>query len=487
MSLLFLSVGASASGNPSPVIGDISPSQILVGNAEWTVLVSGSNFIDGCVARINGNDRLTTFLNGDEIEVYLPGSDIQTVGTLNITVTNPDGVTSNNQDVMVVNSLQSVTAITPSTTLAGNAGFDLAVSGAGFTPTCIVYLNGSRRSTRFVNEHQLIASVSNGDLAVGGLLGVTVADVATSGGRSNSVDLVVNNPVPLLSIISGTTMARSYYLLSVKGSNFNQSTVVRVNGIDQITLFQNSTLLNIDVRDIDVISKPLRISTSNPVPGGGESEVRTYSMAIPIQLEGITPSLQVAGSQGFTMELSGSNFTETSTVQFDDQPRSTVYVNSGKLLASISANDVQRVGQHAISVHMQALDGWKSNSLPFLVTKPKIINPSKFPAPSSARLPDMFSLNQNYPNPFNPTTTIQFDLPNPSIVTVKIYNALGREVATLVDHETMDKGRPEVEFNAANLASGIYFYKIVAQQLNNDDHRTLVEQFSSVKKMMLIK
>ena len=89
-------------------------------------------------------------------------------------------------------------------------------------------------------------------------------------------------------------------------------------------------------------------------------------------------------------------------------------------------------------------------------------------------IPKEFQLMQNYPNPFNPTTTIIFDLPKESHVTMKIYNILGQEVKTLIN-ETKKPGSYHLNFNASSLASGVYIYRIKAGE------------FTSTKKMMLIK
>jgi subtilisin-like proprotein convertase family protein len=89
-------------------------------------------------------------------------------------------------------------------------------------------------------------------------------------------------------------------------------------------------------------------------------------------------------------------------------------------------------------------------------------------------IPNYYSLSQNYPNPFNPVTKITYTLPKSGNVELKVYDILGREVATLVN-EVKPAGIYDVNFNASNLASGIYFYRIKAGD------------FSSIKKMVLVK
>ncbi len=76
-------------------------------------------------------------------------------------------------------------------------------------------------------------------------------------------------------------------------------------------------------------------------------------------------------------------------------------------------------------------------------------------------MPVKFSLSQNYPNPFNPTTTIEYSLGRESFVRLKIYDVLGREITTLVQ-ERMAAGKHTVQFDAKDMNSGIYFYKIMA-------------------------
>jgi len=87
---------------------------------------------------------------------------------------------------------------------------------------------------------------------------------------------------------------------------------------------------------------------------------------------------------------------------------------------------------------------------------------------------EAYELSQNYPNPFNPTTTIEYKIPESGLVTIKVYDILGREVQTLVDQQ-LPAGFYETQFDGSNLASGIYFYRIKAGK------------FVQTKKLMLLK
>ena len=79
---------------------------------------------------------------------------------------------------------------------------------------------------------------------------------------------------------------------------------------------------------------------------------------------------------------------------------------------------------------------------------------------SSSQKEEYYLFN-NYPNPFNPSTTIKYSIPYTSLVTLKVYDMLGREISTLVNEEK-NEGNYEINFNASNLSSGVYFYKMVA-------------------------
>ncbi|MFZ4592581.1 MAG: T9SS type A sorting domain-containing protein, partial [Ignavibacteria bacterium] len=93
---------------------------------------------------------------------------------------------------------------------------------------------------------------------------------------------------------------------------------------------------------------------------------------------------------------------------------------------------------------------------------------------NNGNIPAEYSLSQNFPNPFNPTTKISYALSKSGLVTLRVYDILGKEVAMLVN-EVKNAGNYTVDFSASNFTSGVYFYKIESNG------------FSDIRKMMLIK
>jgi hypothetical protein len=89
-------------------------------------------------------------------------------------------------------------------------------------------------------------------------------------------------------------------------------------------------------------------------------------------------------------------------------------------------------------------------------------------------VPVAYSLKQNYPNPFNPSTTIEYSLPDNELVKIKVYDVLGNEITTLVN-DIQSAGTYKVSFDAKNLSTGVYFYRISAGN------------FQEIRKMIFLK
>jgi hypothetical protein len=95
-------------------------------------------------------------------------------------------------------------------------------------------------------------------------------------------------------------------------------------------------------------------------------------------------------------------------------------------------------------------------------------------SPINTNVPNNYILEQNYPNPFNPSTKINFAIPKSGLVTIKIYDILGKEISTLIN-EYLSAGNYSVNFNGGNIPSGVYFYRLEANR------------YITTKKMLMIK
>jgi photosystem II stability/assembly factor-like uncharacterized protein len=119
-------------------------------------------------------------------------------------------------------------------------------------------------------------------------------------------------------------------------------------------------------------------------------------------------------------------------------------------------------------VRNTTLDGGSSTSMFIVSSEPLSADDSENAVPSD------YSLEQNYPNPFNPSTTIKYFVPQLGFVTVKVYDILGKEVATLVNEEKL-AGSYKINFDASDLTSGVYFYKL------------MTANYSETKELVLMK
>jgi hypothetical protein len=95
--------------------------------------------------------------------------------------------------------------------------------------------------------------------------------------------------------------------------------------------------------------------------------------------------------------------------------------------------------------------------------------------------PQDLKLLQNFPNPFNPTTTIKYDLPERCLVSIKIYDVIGKETTTIMNKEKFT-GEYEIGFNAATFPSGVYFYQLKVHPANGG-----ADSFVETRKMLLMK
>ncbi len=285
--------------NPVPIITSISPSSALVGGPSFTLTVNGNDFNASSVVNFNGSGRSTTLISSTQLTASIPASDISSTGSFNITVVNPGpgGGTSNAMVFVVFNAVPSTTSISPQSAVVGSSSFTLAVNGSNFTPSSVVNFNGSARSTTFVSSSQLLSSIPASDVSSTGSFNVNVVNPGPGGGTSNAQVFTVlnagNNPIPSITSISPSSaaMGGSSFTLTVSGTNFIPSSVVRFNGLPRLTTYVSSTQLTASITASDIATAgPEAVTVVNPAPGGGTSNAMLFEIT-----STTTPSLPNTG------------------------------------------------------------------------------------------------------------------------------------------------------------------------------------------------
>ena len=190
-------------------------------------------------------------------------------------------------------------------------------------------------------------------------------------------------------------------------------------------------------------------------------------------VSGVTVNaLAVVGNEVYV----GGNFTQAGGVSANRVARFNTQMNTWSSLGTGSSNGVNNWVSALAVVGNEVFVGGEFTLAGGIASTfiARWIGGATNVEPISIDMPSTYLLQQNYPNPFNPSTTILFSIPTSEFVTLKVYDVLGREIATLVN-ENLSAGSYSYNFDAKNLTSGVYLYKLQAGK------------YSEIKKMMLIR
>lgn len=216
--------------------------------------------------------------------------------------------------------------------------------------------------------------------------------------------------------------------------------------------------------------------TDSPSGNYGASNTRTLTLTNPLNITGNQVAI-VSFYRKHTIDpldyayfdVSADNGTTWSSAKFFSGTQST-WVKEFLDITSLAR------GTNQLKIRFSLVSNVQTHADGIYIDNVRVIcyNPVTTSITGNPEIPLKYNLSQNYPNPFNPSTSIKFELPKSGFVSLKIFDLLGREVARLVN-EVKQAGSYDLEFNASNFASGIYYYKLES----ND--------FSDTKKMILIK
>lgn len=479
----------SALSQSYPTILKVEPNFVTVGSSGIDLYVYGEGFDESCYIIFNGTDKTTTFVSEYELKTSLTADDLSHFGIVGVSVRNSEDVESEMLSFTIACPTPTIEGISPSHVLKGSGSFSLVVSGSDFMSHSVVLFNGSARTTRYESDTQLVAIIEDGDVAAAGASNISVYTPGPGGGESEAFAFVVEYPTPNLNAITPNEViaGSAGFTLTLYGSNFQTNSVAMVDGSARTTTYVNSGELQALIETNDLVySGNKEIQVYTPGPGGGMSEPVILSVVTPTIPEPIalTPSVKVVGSAGFTMYITGVNFMQDSKVYFNDAERQTQYINSETLSVYVPQSDLSAPATYNVTV-VNSQNEKSTNQLQFQVIKKKLIVEEPIDLGPKERdeiasVASEYLLSNNYPNPFNPATTISFGLPADATVSLKVYNMLGQEVASLVNNEAMSAGYYQKNFDASNLASGQYIYRLVATSPE-------AGEFSSTGRMLLMK
>ncbi len=365
--------------NLAPVITGLSPDQVLAGSASFTLTINGARFVNGSVVRVNGQDRQTTFVNSGQLTVVIQTADIAAGGAVNMTVFNPEpgGGISNTAPLTVNNQTPALTSLSPSTVTPGSPVFTLTINGTGFIPGSVAQWNGSPRQTTFVSATQVTIQVAASDVASAGTATVSVVNPAPGGGASNALTFTISdlpNPTPTLTSLNPASIAAgsAAFPLTVNGTNFVPGAVVQWNGATRQTAFVSTTQLTAQIPAADVAAiGTASVTVLNPAPGGGASNVLTFTITPPNPvptLTSLSPNTATVGSPSFPLTVNGTNFVQGAVVQWNGSARPTTFVSSTQLIAQVAVADVASLGSAIVTAVNPSPGGGTSNGLTFTIT-----------------------------------------------------------------------------------------------------------------------
>jgi len=196
-----------------------------------------------------------------------------------------------------------------------------------------------------------------------------------SGMRHYGVTVLrLTNPVPVISSLSPASMTAgdAAFTLTVHGSNFVGTSVVRWNGADLTTSFVSVTQLTAAVPAADIATGAIvTVTVFNPTPVGGTSGDSTFTINNPVPvISSLSPASTTAGGGSFTLTVNGNSFVSTSTVQWGGASRTTTYVSATRLTATIPATDIATAGLAAVTVFNPTPGGGTSGASTFTTSNP---------------------------------------------------------------------------------------------------------------------
>lgn len=292
----------------------------------------------------------------------------------------------------VDNPAPVISSLSATTAFAGSGSLVVTVVGTGFLPSTTIDVNGSARTTTYINATEVSAALPLTDFAAAGTLSVTAVNAAPGGGTSAASTISVVNPAPVLQSLAPSVLdvgSTANATITVTGTGFVPSSTVSVSGSSRATTYVSGTSLTFTATVADQATVgSLPVAVTNPAPGGGTSSTVNLNVITPPPTPVITvfyPTSLVVDSGPASLVVYGNGFQTTSVVQWNGASLPTTWAQFyngvdivNVLEATVPASDLTTAGTANITVNTPYANPAGSN-----VETYSIVNP---PAPTLTSL-----------------------------------------------------------------------------------------------------
>lgn len=306
--------------NPNVVLTSVTPSSTTVGSAAVPITLTGSGFLATTQVLFNGVSVTKAFVSATQLTATVPAASLSAAGDFPITVQNPPpgGGLSAPVVFRVQYPAPVLTGVSPSQIGVGSGATAVTASGSSFYPASQITFDGVAATTTFVDGATLRATLPAASLTGAGAVAVRVVNPAPGGGTSSASSISVQNPGPTITSLSPAsgTVGSADRPLSVLGTGFVATSVVRINGVPAATTFVSATQLTTTVPSTYMANPgTIAITVATPAPGGGTSAASNFTVG--------------CDTTGVDVALGALNNTTTLQTLFATAPTETGFQSAG--------------------------------------------------------------------------------------------------------------------------------------------------------------
>lgn len=368
--LLILVAVPAVHAATTPVLLSLDPPSALVGTGGFTMTINGANFATGAQARYNGATRQTQLVSSSKVTVVILNVDLNTAGTVPITVTNPGAPASSALQFRVLPNSPQITSLDPSTVAVGSGQTIVGVRGQNFGSQSIVRVNGSSRDTVFIDDTQLNATLTENDFRFATSLNITVLNPNNRISNTQPLAVSASGGTPSITLLDPATVRSGGpgFFLNIVGTNFVSTSTIRANGAVRSPTFIDAQHLRAQILSID-IAQPGNVSITVTNPNGQVSNAATLAVTnanLPV-IQSISPQTVTAGAAAFTLSVTGQNFAAGATAKVGTATRNATVLDAQRVNVPILTSDILTPGSVPISITTPGSTGGTSNVINLFV------------------------------------------------------------------------------------------------------------------------